>query len=86
MMHMPTGTRSEPGPLTLATAAKLRGLMAEKALKGKDVAESTGIPPSTLSRLLNGRKPIYLDQLDAICAAVGTSVAEVTSQVAETRR
>lgn len=36
----------------------------------QDVADLAGINPSTLSRLLSVQKPIYVEQLDALCEAL----------------
>lgn len=66
---MATGTRTA-GPLTDRVASLLRQQIAELRLSAAEVSRSSGIPPATLSRLLAGQRPIYLEQLDALCAVL----------------
>lgn len=43
----------------------------------RDIEARTGIPQSTLSRYLRARKVMTVEQLDAICRAIGVSTGEV---------
>lgn len=67
---MPSGTRLV-GPLTDRVASLLRQRIADLDAQASTVARDAGIPKATFSRLLHGQRPIYLEQLDAICAALG---------------
>ena len=71
---MPTSARGLPGPITIEAASLLRQRIAELNRNQADVATDAGIPTSTLSRLLNAKKPIYLDQLDGLCNALGLEI------------
>lgn len=44
------------------------------------MATAAGISPSQFSRVLNGQKSLTLDQLDAICAALGIDVVNVLAE------
>lgn len=76
---MPTGSRIV-GPLTERVASLLRQRIADLNWSDAKVADKAGIPPATLSRLLNAKKPIYLEQLDSICAAVDLDTAWVLDE------
>jgi len=71
---MPTAARDLPGPLSVEVASLLRQRIAALNIDQKTVAERSQINESTLSRLLNNKKPIYLEQLDALCAALGLEI------------
>lgn len=58
------------GPLTDRVASLLRQRIADLNISASLVAEQSGIPQGTLSRLLNAKKPLYLEQLDALCAVL----------------
>ncbi|WP_179210859.1 helix-turn-helix domain-containing protein [Cellulomonas iranensis] len=74
---MPSGANPMPTPLTRAIAARLRARIGELNITAKVVAERSGIPTATLSRLLNEKKPIYVEQLDALCSALNLDIAAV---------
>lgn len=77
---MPTGTRGLPGPLSVEIASLLRQHMAAQKINQPTLSRSTGIPQSTLSRLLNGQRQLYIDQLEVVCVAMELDVGEVVSR------
>jgi DNA-binding Xre family transcriptional regulator len=83
---MPTGTRGEPGPFTRALAAALRGCLGERDMLAKDLSTASGIPKSTLSRILSGKTAIWTDQLDALCRALSVSPLELIARAERIRR
>jgi len=58
---------------------RLRVLMAERHINNKELAASTGIHPTTISRLRNadGLKQINVGVLDALCTALECSPNEL---------
>lgn len=76
---MPTGTRPKPTPLDYAVAARVRTAMAGRtpAMLQRQLEEASGIPQSTLSRLLQPEKGMTLSQLEAICNALGLDMGDL---------
>ena len=76
---VPTGTRPDPGLLSVAVAAHLRAAMARQTppMTQLELARLTGIDASTLSRLLTPKKQMLVEQLDAICRALRIDTAAV---------
>ena len=69
--------RAELSYLTIAVAAHVRASMARQTppVTQLDLERVTGIPQSTLSRLLIPRQPMLVDQLDLICGALDVDPA-----------
>lgn len=63
--------------LTRQAASILRGLIARYGITQQQMAEAVGVSQSQLSKMVRGTKPIDLDQLAAMCEALGTSPAVV---------
>ncbi|OYC97106.1 helix-turn-helix domain-containing protein [Microbacterium sp. Yaish 1] len=74
---MPTGRTPEPGPLSHHVAHLLATEIARRGLRQTDVAAQAGMSASQLSRVLAVKKVFTLDQLDAVCRAVGIPIAQV---------
>ena len=74
---MPTGRTPEPGPLSHHVANLLAAEIARRGLRQTDVAAQAGMSASQLSRVLAVKKVFTLDQLDAVCRAVGIPIAQV---------
>ena len=53
---------------------KLKELLREKKLKQTEVAERSGIAYQSLHRAVNGRRPIYAEELLPLAEAVGVEV------------
>jgi predicted XRE-type DNA-binding protein len=77
---MPSGARTPPGPLTLEIAALLREHIARQQWPQLTIAKAARIPQSTFSDLVNGQKPIDIEQLDRICWAVGYPLEDLVSK------
>lgn len=74
---MPTGTRPLPSPLSQEVGRILSNEISSRALSQARVAETAEISAAQLSRALAGKKVFTLDQLDAVCTAVGVDLIEV---------
>ncbi|MDE2100824.1 MAG: helix-turn-helix transcriptional regulator [Patescibacteria group bacterium] len=59
-----------------AVAGEVRAAIARRGVTAKDVAENTGIAPSTLSGRLAARAPFTTDELNAISVYLGTHASE----------
>jgi transcriptional regulator with XRE-family HTH domain len=60
--------------LSVAVARRLRGQLAERNIKGAELARLTGLPQSTVSRKLLGGTPFTLDELQGICDVTGIDI------------
>lgn len=59
----------------------VKAVMESESIRLKDLSEKSGIHSKDLSRLLNGRVgSCTMDRADAICAALGFSWQELTSE------
>lgn len=76
---MPTGSRAV-GALTERVASLLRQRIADLNRGDGRVADDAGIPRASFSRLLNAKKPIYLEQLDSICEVLGLEIGWVLDE------
>lgn len=83
---MPTGKRPEPGPLSRHVADVLASEIARRGLRQTDIAAQAGMSASQLSRVLGAKKVFTIDQLDAVCRAVGIRIAEVVMIPDQRRR
>ena len=54
---------------------RLKELLREKKLKQTEVAEKCGIAYQSLHRAVNGRRPIYAEELLPLAEAVGVDVS-----------
>lgn len=66
-----------------SVAAELRALMARKAKRQKDLSRHLGISPSALSARLNGKAPMTIDEVVAICEWIGVDPVMVVSNALE---
>ena len=66
--------------LTRQTASILRGLIARYGVTQQQMAEAVGVSQSQLSKMIRGVRPIDLDQLAAMCEALGTSPGVVLGE------
>ncbi|APF32913.1 XRE family transcriptional regulator [Microbacterium sp. SGAir0570] len=74
---MPSGKTPEPGPLSRHVAHLLSIEIARRGLRQSDIAARAGMSSSQLSRVLAAKKVFTLDQLDAVCRAVGVPITQV---------
>lgn len=66
--------------LTRQTASILRGLIARYGVTQTQMAEAVGVSQSQLSKMIRGTRPIDLDQLAAMCEALGASPSKVLAE------
>lgn len=78
---MPTGTSTAPGPLTVAIAAILRGELAKQRMTKTAFAERVGtVSRAQISKMLNGEKPIDIEDLDRMAFAVGRELKDLIKE------
>lgn len=56
---------------------RIRQLIEEKGLKQAYVARKANMTPQKLSDILNGRSPLYVEQLKPISEALGVEESEL---------
>lgn len=66
-----------------SVAAELRALMARNAKRQKDLSEHLGMSPSALSARLNGKAPLTVDEVVAICLWLDADPAEILGNALE---
>lgn len=54
---------------------RLKALLREKKLKQTEVAEKCGIAYQSLHRAVNGRRPIYAEELLPLAEAIGVDIS-----------
>ncbi|MCC3276407.1 helix-turn-helix domain-containing protein [Arthrobacter sp. zg-Y20] len=67
-------------PVLDAVPAVLRAQIAYRNASQSSLSRETGIPQSTISRILSGQRVVDLEQLVQICRALGVSVGAVMDQ------
>ena len=72
---------NRPGPLGQRIAAELRAELGRQDRSRRWLAEQVGAPHNTVARWVGGDTPPPLDALDAMCRALGLSVADLLSAV-----
>lgn len=66
------GTKaSEPGRLSQELARILTNHRLAQGISENELAKKCGVPQTTLNKLLAGRRPFYVDQLEAISDSLG---------------
>lgn len=73
---MPAGRR-QVGDLGSALAAELRSELARRQIKPGDLATMSGIPASTVSKLLNAATAVDVDQLARLGRTLGIEASEL---------
>ena len=56
---------------------RLKALMRQKKLKQTTLAEKSGIAYQSLHRAVNGRRPVYADELLPLAEALGVELSEL---------
>ena len=72
-----------PGTLSLAVARVIRDVADELYLSQTELGRRSGVPQSTISRAYQGRQAFTIDQVAAICEALGISFAGVVAEAQE---
>jgi len=65
------------GPFVLSVAAELRAEAARQHLGVTELAARADMPHSTVSKSLNGKRMIDVEELAKLCAALGLQPAEI---------
>ena len=78
---MPTGSKKKPGPLSAELGDTLRAEMARERISIKALADAVGMSAPQVSGVLNAKKHVDVEQLDAICWALGLDTLKVFSDV-----
>ncbi|PPJ31868.1 hypothetical protein C5E45_32785 [Nocardia nova] len=74
---MSKASRGPAGPFALATADEIAAELRRRRLDQKDLAEMSDIKTSYLSTRMRGELPLDLNDVDAICVALGLSRLEL---------
>ena len=83
---VPSGTKPPPGELTKALAAILSSSLADRGKPQQWLAERSGISQRQVSRYLAGRVSPTVDQVDAMCFALGIDFIETITAADAARR
>lgn len=76
-------TNYEPTLIFREIAARLRGRIARFDLNQADLAKICGVSQSQFSKIIRGTRPMTVDQLAAVCEALGLSIGQLVSEVEE---
>lgn len=85
IMGMGKVTRA-PGQLGAEVVAIIREKMGRQRILQADLARLTSIPQSTLSRTLDGKREIGIDEVQAIGSALKTTGSELVNEAARRLR
>lgn len=72
---------TRPGPFAQRIAAELRAELARQEHSRRWIAEQIGVSHATVARWIGGDTDPPLDALDAMCRALGFSVADLIAAV-----
>lgn len=61
--------------------AVIREHMTKSGITQQEIVKVTGIPKSSISRMLSGSMRMDVKQLMSICAALGTRTSDILSEV-----
>lgn len=80
----------EPTALTRAIVDRLNIAYDEKKSRGGlgqvRLGKLLGVSQGQVSRILNGKKPLYIEHIDAMCTALGLDLTEVLDTAKRTVR
>jgi DNA-binding Xre family transcriptional regulator len=76
----------EPGIFTKRIADLLRARMERFKINQGDVSPYVGVSQSQLSKMLNGKRTINLDQLDIMCQMLDLEATELVREVESWKR
>ena len=74
---MPKAAASAPTSLELATVSIIDGVRDQRGITRADLARRAAMPRTTLTEMLDGKVPMRMGQLFAVCAALGLSPSTV---------
>ncbi len=76
---MSRGSKGEPTKLTEEIAKTIRGELARQQMTKTELAKTVGISLPQISKLTAGLKRFDIEDLDAICEALGLNLREVVA-------
>jgi len=62
---------------TVTLAVKLRRLLADQQISGRELARRVDMAPATCSRVLRGDRDLTVTELAAVAAALGVTSADL---------
>lgn len=69
-----------PGPLSSAASRLLADAASELLLTQTEISRRSGVSQSKVSRTFSGSREFTLDELDAVCHALGLSLLAVIDE------
>ena len=85
-MPVPSGTQPAPGPLARAVSAQVRALMAERRMTAQDLAKKARLSRSYLGKRLRDESSLTVNDIDAICEALGVELEVFAAEVIRRRK
>lgn len=85
-MPVPSGTQPAPGPLAKAVSAQVRALMAERRITAQALAEKAKLSRSYLGKRLRDESSLTVNDIDAICEALGVDLEDFAAEVIRRRK
>lgn len=70
-MTMPSGKQPEPGQLSRAFSSRVRIIMADERVTLTQLAKACGVSRNYLGKRLRDEAPLTLNDVEAICKALG---------------
>ena len=83
-MTMPLGKQHQSGPFARAVSAEVRATMARNRVLASQLARSISVSPSYLSTRLRDTLPFTLNDIEAVCGALGLDLEATVSEAART--
>jgi transcriptional regulator with XRE-family HTH domain len=83
-MVMPLGRQHESGPFAQAVSEEVRATMARKRVNGSQLARAMSVSPSYVSTRLRDTLPFTLNDVEAVCQALGLNLEETVAAAART--
>jgi transcriptional regulator with XRE-family HTH domain len=83
---MPSGKMQESGPFARAISAEIRATIARKRLTVKEVAHQSGLSESYLGKRLRDVAPLTLNDIEAVCNALGENLLAFAEAALEAAR
>ncbi|MCQ4119850.1 helix-turn-helix domain-containing protein [Rhodococcus tibetensis] len=74
------------GSYTVAVAEELRAAVERLELTHVDISERTGIPRSTVGKILSGKRAMDVEEIALLAAAVKMSVRKLMTAAEERQR
>lgn len=76
-MIMPSGKQPAPGPLARKVSAHIRMVMEREGVTKTALAKASGLSRNYLSKRLLDEVPLTLNDVEAVCAALGIEVPDL---------